>query len=487
MCLKFIVFREIQKLNEEKVSLIDAEMLKQTLEETSFVNSDKITTTKPSFFQDQPVPNDFTSNNLPSNLDIRENFEHLDNLKLEYLDIITKLKNLPTSNIYTRYSHLFLNIDLNNEINTLIKLNVFFFIKQIFATSKLNISWTKFFSIYNLNFTTNLVYNYRYSRFLNTISLTNLYTFEKHFLLKINKFFLKKKKFKKLNILKKIKKVSLFKKLKKNFFSTYIRTIPFFNNSYKYQINILTRRIPISKRVVETTNIDFFYKLNKHSKNALISKNLDYFSTKFSNSNDFIIYLRNYHQKPYLKLRKARVAHWQLFFTKTIRKQRYKSFLLKYIRNYHKLSYVYSFLVNFFTLFKVSWFRLNKLESFSKTILIENSNFDIVKLPLLFSKILKWKFLKHKNLSGKKRISKWSYLNFKRATCPWLQQKKNSPKVSLHLQPNINYFNYLSYWDSMTGYLLLDESLAQSLLPISDQFKKNILLKLHMYRYKATN
>ncbi len=39
----------------------------------------------------------------------------------------------------------------------------------------------------------------------------------------------------------------------------------------------------------------------------------------------------------------------------------------------------------------------------------------------------------------------------------------------------------------MTGYLLLDESLAQSLLPISDQFKKNILLKLHMYRYKATN
>ncbi len=112
-----------------------------------------------------------------------------------------------------------------------------------------------------------------------------------------------------MNILKKIKKVSLFKKLKKNFFSTYMRTIPFFNNSYKYQINILTRRIPISKRVVETTNIDFFYKLNKHSKNALISKNLDYFSTKFSNSNDFIIYLRNYHQKPYLKLRKARVAH----------------------------------------------------------------------------------------------------------------------------------------------------------------------------------
>lgn len=59
------------------------------------------------------------------------------------------------------------------------------------------------------------------------------------------------------------------------------------------------------------------------------------------------------------------------------------------MKKYHKLSYVNTFLVNFFTSFKISWFRMNKLESFCKTSLIENHENGVIKIPLMFSKVLK--------------------------------------------------------------------------------------------------
>jgi len=59
------------------------------------------------------------------------------------------------------------------------------------------------------------------------------------------------------------------------------------------------------------------------------------------------------------------------------------------MRKYDKLSYMHTFLVNFFTSFKVSWFRMGKLESFCKTILVENHLNGIIKIPLMFSKVLK--------------------------------------------------------------------------------------------------
>lgn len=155
------------------------------------------------------------------------------------------------------------------------------------------------------------------------------------------------------------------------------------------------------------------------------------------------------------------------------------------MRKYDKLSYAYTFFVNFFTRFQLSWSRTNKLESFCKTTLIENCGDSILRIPLFFTTVFNWKILKKKNYYARKKVGKWSYLNFRRATCPWLQRKKNSPKVANHLQPNLFFFNYISWWDSMTGYVLLDENLIVNSVPPLNQFKSNFLLRLHMYRYKA--
>lgn len=67
----------------------------------------------------------------------------------------------------------------------------------------------------------------------------------------------------------------------------------------------LVRRMPVSARVIEATAVDFFYKLNKKFNRHL----QDDFTPVEEPSTEFLVYLRNYHQKPYLKLRKARVAH----------------------------------------------------------------------------------------------------------------------------------------------------------------------------------
>ena len=161
--------------------------------------------------------------------------------------------------------------------------------------------------MFNISFT--LLTDYKFFIFLQKNSKFNIDSFSKNIKLRLHKFFLKKKKLKKLNIIKKIKKISLFKKLKKTFFNISSLTSPLFRNFSSSSVNLLTRRIPLSRRVVDTTNIDFFYKLNKQLKNSLLAKNLDYFSNNFSSASDFTIYLRNYHQKPYLKLRKARLVH----------------------------------------------------------------------------------------------------------------------------------------------------------------------------------
>lgn len=74
----------------------------------------------------------------------------------------------------------------------------------------------------------------------------------------------------------------------------------------KVQFNCgLVRRMPITTRVIEATAVEFFYKLNKKFNRYLAET----FTTADDHDTDFLVYLRNFHQKPYLKLRKARVAH----------------------------------------------------------------------------------------------------------------------------------------------------------------------------------
>ncbi len=340
--------------------------------------------------------------------------------------------------------------------------------------------------LFNFAYSINSTTDPRLSLFLLRLTDVSPKSSEKFFKLRLNKIRLKKKrKLRKLYIIKKLRKITFLRRRRKKFVFSFSSNSAFTLFKERPLSNLLIKRIPLSQRVIEVSNVEFFYKLNKDFKREILGGLENYFDDYFEESDDLLIYLRNYHQKPYLKLRKARVAHWHLFFNKTIRKQRYKGFINRFMKKYDKLSYVYTFFVNFFTNFKVSWSRTNKLESFCKTILIENHKNMVLKIPTIFSKVLKLKLLKKKNYYARKKVGKWSYLNFRRATCPWLQRKKNSPKLANHLQPNLFYLNYISQWDSMTGYIFLEEAVENHALSVSNEFKTNFLLKLHMYRYKS--
>jgi len=305
---------------------------------------------------------------------------------------------------------------------------------------------------------------------------------EKSRKVRFKKFKLKRRKLRKLYVLKKLKRTIVFRKIKKKTF----RTRAFFNYSYfnieEVSSNVLVKRMPVSKRVIENTSVEFFYKLNK-KKNRNVIEDFDLIDEERP---DLFIYLRNYHQKPYNKLRRARVTHWNLFFNKTIRKQRYKSFINRFVKKPNKLSYSLAYFANVFTRLKFSWTRINKLESFFKLYIVEYSK-NILRIPMLFTNFFKWKILKRRSFFLRKKMGRWSYLNFRRATCPWLQRKKNTPKINYHIQPNMFYFHAISYWDFMTGFLYLEEDVRRDCVPPFDQFKTNLLVKLHMYRYKANN
>ena len=305
--------------------------------------------------------------------------------------------------------------------------------------------------------------------------------FKVFFKLKKDNLKLKHKKLKKLYILKKFKKTITFKRFKKLYYISNIKSRSLFLRNDTAARSILIKKIPVSANVISQYNLEFFYKLNKVTPTLAVTSHLDEFCAE---NTDFLVYLRNYHQKPYWKLRKARIAHWGLFFNKTLRQQRYKGFIKTFLKQHSKTSYTYAFFANFFTEFQISWTRTNSLESFCKLNLVQN-NGSILKLPMFFCDFFKWKFLKKRNLFLKKRIGKWSFLNFKRSNCPWLQKKKNAPKTIKHIQSNCHYLNYVSNWDVMTGSLHLSKFTHKHLFPVSDDFKVNSLIKLHMYRYKS--
>lgn len=63
--------------------------------------------------------------------------------------------------------------------------------------------------------------------------------------------------------------------------------------------NFLMKKIPLTDRVVKRNNLEFFYKLNKHtSEDLLLNSNENVLKQAYA-SNKFKIYLRNFHQKPY--------------------------------------------------------------------------------------------------------------------------------------------------------------------------------------------
>ena len=399
---------------------------------------------------------------------------------------IEKIKKLLGFQVYTLYSEYFKEFDIvSNYYNILLEskstddlISNQFLLKWGYVSQKLN----TFKNIFNIKY---IMYMEDYLFFWNLRDIKPQYVM-KLAKVKVRKWKLKKKKIKKLYILKKIKKFMFFKKWKRSHYNEFFQCRTFFTKIIKPSKNILVKKIPISSRVISQYNLDFFYKLNKTIKLDLQYTSKSYTTNSSDNFENFTIYLRNFHQKPYLKFRKARILHWNFFFKKTLRKQRYKGFFLRFIKKYKHLSYDYTFFVNFFTRFCISWSRTNKLSSFYKNILIEKNN-QVVKLPIFFSKIFKWKYLKKKNYILKKKIGRWSFLNFKRSKYPWLQKKKNSPKSIDHSQPNTQTLSYLSQWDPMTGFLHLDYKVKGFIFPVTDDFKTNYQIKLHMYRYKANN
>lgn len=304
---------------------------------------------------------------------------------------------------------------------------------------------------------------------------------------KFRKWKYKKKKVSKKKLLRRIRKFLIHKKRIDKVFSKM-----FSFNYFSYKLNIINRielinRAPLTERILQTSYLECFYKLNKEPED--IKNNSNNFTNLKSyedDKNDITIFLRNFHQKPYWKLRLSRILHWNFFFKrKAIREQRYKSFLPNFLKKQKKYTNISIYLLTLFTNMKISWTRAQKLTSFlKKNFIIKVSN-SIFFLPRVLSTVINWKLLKKKNFAKKKKIGRWSFLNYKRWQSPWLQKKKNFPKLIKHVQPNMKVFKKLTHFDPLTGYLLFFKNVNNYELSFSESLKVNMLVKLHMYRYNS--
>lgn len=404
----------------------------------------------------------------------------------EYEVSVSKIRSLFAFEVFTLYESQFQNFDFKSQYFNVLGemfevtdlLSSKFFLK--FGFDKKN--YLPSIRSFNIKY---ILYMEDFLFFWNLQAIKRK-EFRKFRKIKLKKWKFKKRKLRKLYSLKKIRKFILFKKFKKTHYNVFFSITNFFIKTHAFQKNVLVQKIPISDRVVSQYNVEFFYKLNKHFRRDFFDLSRNFYKVEDSYLDNFFIYARNFHQKPYWKLRKARRIHWSLFYKKTIRKQRYGSFINKFIKKYTKFSYNYMFLINFLTRFRISWTRTASLSSFCKYILVEKTS-SIIKLPFFFSRFFSWQFLKKKSYYLKKKIGRWSFLNFKRSRFPWLQRKKNIPKIANHVQPNCHFLRHLSYLDPMTGYAYLNSDLDLFTFPVVDSFKANYHIKLHMYRYKSNN
>lgn len=106
-----------------------------------------------------------------------------------------------------------------------------------------------------------------------------------------------------------MRRAAIFKKFRKKSHKFHQMTQTFATQYMLGGSNLLVRRMPLSERVIIATNLEFFYKLNKKLNEEFFGLVAGVDAPNFEPLSDFLIYLRNYHQKPYLKLRKARLAH----------------------------------------------------------------------------------------------------------------------------------------------------------------------------------
>lgn len=298
----------------------------------------------------------------------------------------------------------------------------------------------------------------------------------------------KKKRINKIRFLRKLRKSLIHRKLSSktvNFLK--FKLTAYFLKKINKKNTPLINKIPLTERVLNNSYLEFFYKFKKEK--TYIQEQLNScLNMKYSEPDyeNFTVYLRNYHQKPFWKLRLARIIHWNFFFKKkALKKQRYKSFLSFFLKKYKKYSSVYIYLINLFLFSQVSWTRIQKFLSPFKQLLVTKLNRSIYLLPLSFFKLINWRKEKKKSFKSRKKIGKWSYLNYKRSQYPWLQKKKNFPKIIKHLEPNTNTFKKFMQYDPGTGAVVFFRSLNKFSLDFSEMFKANYLIKLHGYRYNV--
>jgi len=347
------------------------------------------------------------------------------------------------------------------------------------------------------------IYNeciYWHTLFLSTNFIENYWKLINIYIYKKNK---RKKKWKKLRrwvVKKKFKKFK--KKLKKKLklkikTRKYVFFISNFSKIYsKLTNNAILNNSTITLRTLTNGYLNFFYK------NIKIHRTTQYAIRKFAKTthsklNKFFnvfynftkgalkIFFRNYHKKPYWKLRKSRLLHWNFFTNKTICKRRYKNFLKKTIKMPNATNHSMSQLILSFCRIKISYTSMLQYNNNIIQNLISKNKMSIM-LPIFFKKTFYWKKIKKKKAKLWKKAKKWSYLRFKKSLYPWLSKKKTFPaffkkqglKSKQFLMGSAQYDSFIR-----SVYLLNVHNLYYN--SEYNLCSSNKLLKLHNFRYKV--
>jgi hypothetical protein len=88
-------------------------------------------------------------------------------------------------------------------------------------------------------------------------------SFKKSKKVKFRKYRMKRRKIRKLYVFRKLKRIIIFRKIKKKFYTQRGFNLSFLNRFKAISRETLTKRIPVSLRIVEAASVEFFYKLNK--------------------------------------------------------------------------------------------------------------------------------------------------------------------------------------------------------------------------------
>jgi len=99
--------------------------------------------------------------------------------------------------------------------------------------------------------------------FLDRTGYSLFKSFKKSKKVKFRKYKMKRKKVRKLYVFRKLKRIVIFRKIKKKYYTQKSFNLSFLNYFKSISKETLTKRIPVSIRIVESTSVEFFYKLNK--------------------------------------------------------------------------------------------------------------------------------------------------------------------------------------------------------------------------------